>query len=383
MPDFEYSLTIKAGRIICPASSCDMVGAVAVRDKRIAAVASDLHGTAQTTLNFPDAVLLPGLIDLHAHPARDGSKYGVDPDEWMLPRGVTTVLSQGDAGASNWPAYRDDVLRKARTRIRMAINLSVRGESMPEGCFENLADCDVDACVATIAAGGESIWGIAVNVSEIACGQTDPRAVLKLGLEAAEQTGKPLLYGVRRPTLWPYDEQLAWLRPGDVITYCYRGGDWSVVDNRGRIHPAVRAARARGVLFDVGHGTTAFDFKVAEAAVADGFPPDTISSDLWRRHLDWQPRHDLPRTLSKLIAIGMPENEAFAAVTSRPAKILGLDSEIGSLAVGTCADLSVIQFNTDAPPLTDHNGIERGGGCWEPVVTVRAGELIWSSSSGN
>ena len=253
----------------------------------------------------------------------------------------------------------------------MAINLSVRGESMPEGCFENLADCDVEACVATIGAGGESIWGIAVNVSEIACGQTDPRDVLILGLEAAARTGKPLLYGVRRPTLWPYDEQLAWLRPGDVITYCFRGGDWSIVDEHSRfIRPC--AARERGVLFDVGHGTTAFDFKVAEAALADGFPPDTISSDLWRRTSIGNPTTIFRATLSKLIAIGMPEDEAFAAVTSRPARILGLD--FGNWLAGSrhlCRSIGLtIQFRGPAAHGPQWRK-KHSHGCWEPVDQSR------------
>src|SRR5262249_39810221 len=157
-------------------------------------------------LDFPDAVLLPGLVDLHAHPARGGSKYGIDPDVHFLPRGVTTVLSQGDAGADDWPAYRDQVIQSSRNRVRLAINPAKRGESVPAGCCEDLKDIDVDACVAAIAEGGEAIWGIAVNVSEFACGKTDPREVMKRALAAAARSGKPLLYGMRRRDQWPFEE---------------------------------------------------------------------------------------------------------------------------------------------------------------------------------
>jgi dihydroorotase len=119
-----------------------------------------------------------------------------------------------------------------------------------------------------------------------------------------------------------------------------------------------------------------FSFRVAEAAVAQGFLPDTISTDRYQRHLGVSPRHDLPRTLSKLLAVGMAEADAFARVTALPAAILGLAGEIGALAPGGCADLAVLAWNPAAATLRDTSGTERPGGTWEPVLTVRAGAVI-------
>src|SRR5690349_18064798 len=95
-----FDLLIKAGRVVSPIDGLDGPGAVAVRGDRIVACGPDIAGTAATVIDLPNAVVLPGLVDLHAHPAREGSKYGVDPDVEFLPRGVTTVMSQGDAGAA-------------------------------------------------------------------------------------------------------------------------------------------------------------------------------------------------------------------------------------------------------------------------------------------
>src|SRR5204862_2173133 len=135
-----------------------------------------------------------------AHPARSGSIFGVDPDLEILPNGVTTVLSQGDAGASNWPCYRETTIEASQTRVRLAINLSARGEATAQGCFANREDIDVEACVRTIEQdAGRHIWGIAVNVSHHACGPTDPREVLDQALRVAERIGRPLLCGMRRP----------------------------------------------------------------------------------------------------------------------------------------------------------------------------------------
>lgn len=363
--------------MVCPARGYDGPGAVAVCAGRIVAAGPDADLPARQQFDFPDALLLPGLVDLHAHPARGGSKYGIDPDLHFLPRGVTTVLSQGDAGAANWLDYRDRVIHASRTRVRLAINLSARGESMPGGCFENPAHIDVDACVQAINSATDLIWGIAVNVSTIACGATDPRWVMAQVLAAATRSGKPLLYGMREPRQWPLDEQLSLLRAGDVITYCFRGDDCRILDDKGHIHPAIWEARRRGVLFDVGHGMRSFDFQIAESAIAQGFLPDTISTDKYARHVGQSPVHDLPRTLAKLIAAGMPEGKAFAAVTSRPAEILALENEIGTLTPGACADLAVLRFNPQAAPLRDVHGHERPGGCWEPVLTLCRGQPIW------
>ncbi len=371
-----YDLLVSAGRVVCPATGFDGPGTVAVRGDRIVAVGDQIDGSAREVWDFADSMLLPGLVDMHAHPAREGSKYGVDPDVHFLPRGVTTVLSQGDAGAGNWSRYRESIIEGARTRVRLAINLSVTGESIPtSGCFENLDDVDVDACVAAIEDGGEAIWGIAANIAQSCAGNNDPREILNRALEAGNQTERPLLFGTRREPDFPFEEQLELLRPGDVITYCFQSNLDCVVED-GRVKDEVWAARERGILFDIGHGMNSFHFEVAEVAIANGFLPDTISTDQYIRHVDSNPQHDLPRTLSKLLAAGMTEADALARITVCPAEFLGLSGEVGTLAPGACADLAVLWFNEDALPLQDVKGVERPGGCWEPVLTVRAGEIV-------
>ena len=351
-------LVIRAGRVLCAATGRDGPGMVAVRDGRI--VEAGDRPEARAELEFPDALLVPGLVDFHAHPARGGSKYGICPDRYLLPTGVTTVLSQGDAGALTWPAYRDDVVRTCRTRVRMALNLSARGEATPVACYGDRADVDVDACVAALAEGGAEIWGISVNLSRFSCGTTNPRWVLARALEAAGRSGKPLLFGAREDVDWPLAEQLALLRPGDVVTYCYMASR-NLVEAGRRVNPAARAARERGVLFDVGHGTAAYDAEVARIAIAEGFAPDTVSSDLYVAHLARPVRHDLPSVISELIVAGLPERDAFAAATLRPAALLGLAGEIGTLAPGACADLAVLR---------------RTDGVWRALATFRAGAAV-------
>jgi dihydroorotase len=359
-----FDLVIRAGRVVCPATGLDGPGGVAIADGRIAAAGPDVDGPAREVLRLPDAVVLPGLVDLHAHPARGESRYGVDPDLHLLPFGTTTVLAQGEAGALNLARYQDVVIDGSRTRIRLAVNISRRGEATPGGSCAAREDVDAPACAEAVRAarrrGSRAIWGIAVNVSQATCGPTDPRAVMDAG----------------RAADWALKGQLTRLRPGDVVTHCFSDCPEGLLAGD-RIRDEVWAARARGVRFDVGHGMGSFSFPVAERAIAEGFLPDTISTDRYQRHLAVTPRHDLPRTLSKLLAAGMTEGDAFARVTTRPAAILGLGGEVGTLAPGASGDLTALVFNPAAPPLRDTSGAERPGGVWEPVLTVRAGSLVW------
>ena len=293
----------------------------------------------------------------------------------MLPDGVTTVLSQGDAGADQIDTYVAQTVRGSRTRVRLAINLSRIGESTTEGCFSQEAWADVKACVAAIERHREHIWGIAVNASHHACGDSDPREVQRRGLLAAEQTGLPLLYGLRRSSDWPFPEQLRRLRPGDVVTYCFRPEPHGVVQG-GRVRREVREARERGVLFDLGHGAASFCYDVAETAIKNDFLPDTISTDLQSRHLKMSPRHSLPLVMSKLRAAGMSERDVLRAATCEPARVLRLDDSIGHLSVGAMADLTVLRWNRASTELRDTAGKIRRGGRWDVLQTVRAGELV-------
>jgi dihydroorotase len=382
-PPAPFDLVIHAGRVLCAATGLDGPGAVAVVGDRIAAAGPGVAGPAREVLQLPDAVILPGLVDLHAHPARDDSRYGVDPDRHLLPFGTTTVLAQGEAGALNLERYLDRVVERALTRIRLAVNISRRGEATAGGSCEAREDVDGTACARAVQAagshGGRAIWGIAVNVSRATCGRTDPRVVLAEGLAAARETDLPLLFGPRREEDWPLREQLARLRAGDVVTYCFSDCQEGLLAD-GRVRDEVWAARQRGILFDLGHGMGSFSFDVAERAIAQGFLPDTISTDRYRRHLGLAPRHDLPRTLSKLLAVGMTLRDVFDRVTARPAAILGLHGEVGTLAPGACADLAALGWNRAALPLRDTGGAERSGGAWEPRLTVRAGRVIRPAS---
>ena len=378
LPNMHFDVIIRAGRIVCPGSGIDGPGHVAVRGDRIVAVEQSNTpkvdpATASRYFDFPDGIVLPGLIDLHAHPANSGSVFGVSADDHIVPYGTTTVLSQGDAGASTVDQYVDDTISASKTRVLLAINLSRIGESTSHGCFENLDDADVDACTLAIDRYREFIPAVAVNVSHHACGDTDPREVMCRGVEVAERAELPILFGMRRPEDWPLEQQLNLLRSGDIVTYCFRSQPHCIIQG-GQVLPSIRDARSRGILFDVGHATEAFSFDVAQAAIDDGFLPDTISTDVQHLHIDQATRHDLPLVMSELRAAGMPENKVFAAVTSTPARLLKLDDS-GVLRANAAADLTVLQ-DSHGGQFGDVNGQSCVGTLWTSTLVVRRGHVI-------
>ena len=124
------------------------------------------------------------------------------------------------------------------------------------------------------------VVGFKVRVSELLAG---PNGLVALdrALEAGRATDLPVMVHIGG-TAFDIEEVLDRLRPGDIVTHAFTGWRPGIVTSDGRIVAAAREARARGVRFDVGHGAGSFTWANGEAALADGFRPDTISSDLHR-----------------------------------------------------------------------------------------------------
>jgi dihydroorotase len=139
-----------------------------------------------------------------------------------------------------------------------------------------------------------------------------------------------------------YEAVVDRLRPGDVLTHCFRPFPNAPCTGQGTVKPALREARARGVLFDVGHGAGSFSFRTARIMLANGFPPDTISSDVHALCIDG-PAFDQVTTLSKLLCLGMPLGEVIAASTVNAGRALRRP-EYGSLRPGALGDATILRI---------------------------------------
>ncbi len=179
-----------------------------------------------------------------------------------------------------------------------------------------------------------------------------------------------------------YEEVLERLRPGDVLTHCFRPFPNTPITDQGAIKPAVLAARARGVLFDVGHGMGSFAFKTARSMLAADFVPDTISSDLHVLNVDG-PVFDQATTLSKFLCLGLPLVDVVRATTVNAATALRRP-DLGTLRPGSIGDATIFSVREGQFDYVDSvgevlrggrqiksDGVVLGGRWWDPPQVKR------------
>ena len=321
-----------------PASGRDETATVAVTDGAIVA-----PEPAARTIDASRLLVVPGLVDLHTHVYPGVSHYGVDPDRYCLARGVTTAVDAGSAGAHTFPGFRRYVIEQARTRIVAFLHVAVEGMISPlVGELEDLRWASPDECVARSREHADVVVGVKVRLGYQMVGQ-DAEPALRLAREAADGLELPLMVHVIDMPM-PIARLLESLGEGDIVTHCFHGQPGgTILDDGGRVVRACFEARERGVLFDIGHGVGSFAFRVARNALAQGFPPDTISSDIHAYNVDG-PVYDQATTLSKLLYLGMPLTDVIAATTSRAAAAIRREDELGSLAEGREADVTVLEL---------------------------------------
>jgi dihydroorotase len=204
---------------------------------------------------------------------------------------------------------------------------------------------DPEGAARTVRAHRDVAVGIKVRLDEPAVLENG-REALRLAIQAGEVSGTPIMVHIGHTRL-SIEEIAETLRPGDVITHCFTPLRPSIVDEQGRLRPAVRAAHERGVVFDVGHANRHFTFDIVRACLEQGLAPDVISTDL-HAFSPGGPVVDMPTTLTKLLALGMSLEQVIAATTIAPARAIGWDDRLGSLAVGREADVAVLEL-VDAP----------------------------------
>ncbi len=374
-------LLLRGGRVMDPAQGIDGPSDVLVRDGRIAAVGPALAADGADVLDVSGTLVLPGLIDGHVH-CFHGMGQGLPPDHVGVSRGVTTVVDAGSSGHAAFPLFRDGAMAQAKTRVLAYLHLSTLG-SIVGPQFANLGDprlIDPDGIAATLQANGDRLLGIKMHAIRSCVGSLGMEP-LRRGRALADELGTRLMVHVGEtwsdePTL-PIGEIVELLRPGDIVTHMYTGQRGGLLDANGRLYPVVREARDRGVRFDLGHGSSNLNFEVAQRLLDQQFPPDTVSTDGSHRNLSWLV-YDLPTVMSKLLAVGVPLEELVAMATVRAAELIGRADELGSLAVGRVADVSVLRL--EEQPWTAMDSQRQQLTAQQrlvPVLTVRAGEVIY------
>ncbi len=337
-----YDTLITNGELVDPGAARVGRYDVAITDGRVAAVAPSIDpGSAGTVIDAAGQIVTPGLIDLHTHIYWGVTYWGIEADPVAARTGVTTWVDVGSAGAYTFPGFREYVCPRNRVRIYAFLNLSVIGLVAHTWEFANLDYCDVDLGAAMIEANRDLILGVKARIDRNTTRGTGIRP-LELAREMADRVRLPLMVHISSgpPDLGAVVDLL---RPGDILTHCFTGGDHRLIDDHKRVLPAARALRERGVILDVGHGAGSFSYETTEAALADGLAPDVISSDIHQLSVQG-PAYDLPTTLSKFLNLGMPLADVIACATHRPAAVLRRP-DLGTLAPGSVADVALFRLD--------------------------------------
>jgi dihydroorotase len=342
-----WDVLIRGGTVVDPARGSHRREDVAFRDGRVAAVGEALPEQAREVLDARGALVVPGLIDLHAHVYDGAVPVGVHADRTSLVNGVTTVIDAGSAGWMTFAGFRDYVIPTYRTRVLAFLHVGATGLAinrvMPELAAIRFAQPEETARVVSENPG--LLLGVKVRIAHGGTGHGDPanaREALRRARKAADLARVPLMVHVSGSPI-PLTEILDHCAPGDIVTHVFHGHREGVLGPDGRVRREVRAAAARGVVLDVGHASVHFDVRVARAAIADGLPPTTVSTDL---HAPPPGRvvYHLRGLMSKFLALGLPLDEVVASVTSRPAAALGLSGTLGSIADGLSGDAAVMDL---------------------------------------
>jgi len=342
-----YDLILRGGRVIDPSQKIDAMTDVAFAAGKVARLGTGLQGDAKTDVrDVSGRIVTPGLIDLHTHVYWGGTSLGIDAEDFCRRSGVTTAVDTGSAGPGNFAGFRKHVIERSAVRILAYLHVSFAGiyafssRVMVGESEEIRLMAPIDA--AEVAnANRDVIVGIKVRVGARASGRSGT-VPLDVALQVAEEVGLPVMAHIDEPPP-SYEEVLARLRPGDVLTHAFRPFPNSPATAQGTVKRAVIDARQRGVLFDIGHGKGSFAFKTARAMLANSFRPDTISSDVHALCING-PAFDQVTTMSKFLCLGVPLNDVIAASTVNAAFAVKRP-ELGSLKPGSVGDATILSVN--------------------------------------
>lgn len=334
-------LVLKGGRVVDPSQGIDRVTDIAFAGGKVAAIGDGLSG--KDARDVAGKIVSPGLIDLHTHVYWGGTSLGVEAELLARSGGVTTFIDAGSAGPGNFHGFRKHVIEPSPVRILPYLNVSFPGifafsKSVMVGESADMRLLDAREAVRVAREHKDLVLGIKVRVGKSASGDSGIMP-LDIALDVAEETGLPMMAHLDSPPPSRH-EVVSRLRPGDILTHCFRPFPNAPVRADGRVRDEILAARARGVIFDIGHGGGSFGFGTTRKMLAAGFLPDVISSDVHAISIEG-PAFDLLTTMSKFLCLGLDLATVIKLTTVNAAAAIKRP-DLGTLKVGSVGEATVI-----------------------------------------
>ncbi|MDA0840780.1 MAG: amidohydrolase/deacetylase family metallohydrolase [Planctomycetota bacterium] len=365
--DPEFELLLRGGHVIDPKNHLNGLADIAIRSGKVAEVSEFIGASrAAKVVDVSGLYVVPGLIDMHVH-VYGGYEGWLFPDQHALPNGVTTVVDTGGAGWKDFEDFIETIIAKSITRVLAFINIV--GAGMTGRPEQDTNEMEARPCAEMIRRYPKHAVG-----SKSAHFQGPGWESAGGAIEAARLSDSIAMIDFAPKPSRSYQELLERLNPGDIHTHLY-AGHIPLLDENLVVNEYVRDARGRGVVFDTGHGNMSFLFRNAIPAIGQGFPPDTISTDLHKssRMVDTT----MPVTMSKFLVIGMPLEEVIDRSTRIPAEVLRRP-ELGHLSVGAEADIAVLERMEGNFGFVDSLRTRlEGNQKLECQMTLRAGKIVW------
>jgi dihydroorotase len=407
LPPPVLDTVLAGGHLVDPAQGLDGHFDIAIHGGRVVAVLPPGSAVAaHTRIDVRGQLVIPGMIDSHAHVFQHVTgRFGLEADLCGVHSGVTTLIDQGGPSCMTLPAFRAFVVQPKATRVFAYLSAYLVG-GMEGHYYPQLyrPDCvDVQATVQAARANTDIVKGFKAH-AELGGFARWGIEVIRLSADIARQAGMPLY--IHFGQLWPLPAEgtngvdadtiladvVPLLRAGDILAHPFTRHPGGFVDRQGRVHGIVREALARGLKVDVGHGSH-FSYRQARIALDAGIVPHTLGADMHgyntavpappgtpAEHSDTEHmffgkvRFSLASSMTAMLALGLPLQQVVRMVTCNVVDVFGLPAELGTLAVGHPADVTVLHDERGRWLLRDNEGTQLvGNRLLRPAFCLRDG----------
>jgi dihydroorotase len=402
-----YDTLLAGGHFIDPAQGLDGAYDLALHAGCVAAIVP--RGTpvqARERIDATGKLVIPGMIDTHAHVFHlVTGRFGMEADLCGVYSGVTTLIDQGGPSCMTLPAFREFVVKAKKSRVFAYLSSYLVG-GMEGHYYPSLykPDCvDVDATVKAALSNTDIVKGFKAHAELGGFARWGIEVIAK-SAEIARRADMPLY--IHFGQLWPLPEEGAngvdpdtilrdvvpLLKAGDILAHPFTRHPGGFVNREGHVHGIVREALAMGLKVDVGHGSH-FSYKMARIALDAGIMPHTLGADMHgyntsvpapagtpdehsdKDHMFFgQQRFSLVSAMTAMLALGMPLDYVVRMVTCNVVDVFGLPKNLGTLAVGNPADVSVLHDERGRWALKDNEGTQLvGDRLLRPAFCLRDG----------
>ncbi|MDY2984993.1 MAG: amidohydrolase family protein [Synergistes jonesii] len=373
----SVDILIKNGHVVDPSQNIDKQTNLSIKNGKIYEVGDCSSAESKLTFDADGMFIVPGFIDFHSHIYKSASDFCAAPDSFSFACGTTTMVDAGSAGTANYEGFRTYASTQL-TRIKSLLNVCPTGLGTLK-YHENVDPkiWDRQKIKSIYDAHRDNFIGLKIRQSAYVVNNMG-LAPLEEAIKLSKEVDCRVVVHVTDPPCEQY-KIADMLRKDDVFCHVFQGTGKTVIEN-GKVHPCIKAARERGVLFDASNGMGHFNFEVAEKALSDGFLPDILSTDITVNSLYKDYVVALPHLMSKYLYLGVSLYDTVKMVTQNPAKAMYMQDKIGTLKAGAEADVVIFQLKEMNVSFKDTQGnIRTGSKMIVPKMTLQGGEIRFRS----